>query len=544
MFNVLFKKNSRPKVLGGSPTGLLNQKGFTLPEIVASIAIVATTVYVSTQYMTQQKGITDRVAESNSCSAYISHMQQKISSMGMRLSVNRPSPLAHVLDLPSASAQSPMTGDSITGDGIPDSQRWPTTLPYNLMEYSGAYGSQIFLRSSHLYSGALTALLAIYNSSGGYCSAPQAYSGTFFADGDQFGLANLQAQIQIQPYELDNNPGTIISPCPTNLIIKPKGHPGSATQRVASLSPNIRMLDGAQNVRDDVGLLVTIVAAYDDERGGQSTCTGQMKFKYPADIIPPQPIDAPSGSYTSVNEVGTPVIQATATVPAPAVQGAPLTQDGNAVNVDTGGGCVGGNPIDNQGNVDFTITYDSNLIEAGSVLVCRDQSRMLNASDEIQCRNSSGVTISQKPAPRTSESRQDFSDWATPPEFGTHPSTVFGSRSNGSQKIMDDMQYLSTARSTPFVSSSNWVPCSQVQVCQRNPTTASWSTAGSVVTLNLDYDNIVEGCNAKLEYAWVDPAGNISQVRAVNHIIQVAECGALCHAPSYSYYYYQCGGCP
>ena len=506
-----------------------SERGFSVTEILVSSGIVAITALVVSQFVSQQKKLVNNVVTRNACTAYIAEVQQTLRAVGTSISIN---------SLTGEQAMMEETGSMYMSGNTPDglispSIRWPTAN--TLLDDIAAnphtvYGANILLRTPQMYDGSIGVLVGILNSDPNFCTTyqdPSVAGSTLLPapvgnSNAVFNMLNPVAGLQIIPYDLETGAEINCGAVPANLIIKPRG---SALASVAKTGDaNFPNVGWAANVKE-WGLKVKIRVDYQDNMGNANRCLGELKFQYPPDIA--QPV-VPGGVITGID-----TIPNAAANPAPLGDFSTLSTDAT-VRINNAGACG----TANTSNIVFNFNYDASTVEPGSVIVCRDQSRMV--AKTIRCEDAAGNNLGI-PKPLRSAIYGGVPVAQVPTQINAPPVTP----------IIYHPQYVNPATTNNNFADGSWVPCNEVKICNSPGlpvVTESSSSANSNVNLTVGFNGIEEGCLARIEFAFVDTAGNISSIRQVDHIVEVAQCGAYCWdsdgvgGPVGSYYY-RCGGC-
>ena len=314
--------------------------GFSLPEVIISVAIISLTALgVSTLFIEGTKS-TKRADQGSACTNHLNTVMNRFRSLGTRTET-----LDFIMDEGASAADRwPVAGGTITPEGTPASlvpnHRFPLNANFNVTTVPPV-GNPVQTQNAHLIKGMINGLSAIYNSqadAGGslYCQtaaglnyfvAPTVESDLFTPSATTNTLRNLNTTIRIQQFDLSS--GTLLAcnnaAAMAPLILAPRGNPTQMSERtttgrpapfangqrltgtrtleagacatagaIQSASPiqgqvycdNPAGLEGIElgpNVRNNLGFLVELRANYQDANGNAGGCTAQMRVQYPED---------------------------------------------------------------------------------------------------------------------------------------------------------------------------------------------------------------------------------------------------------------------
>ena len=519
--------------------GFLNQKGFALTELMAATAIVITLGAVVMEYTSSNQQVVRDIASRQSCTSYIEAFRQSILSVGQRATIQPLSPSGDDSDLARLQTVPGPHTKYKTHSGIPEGDVFAkfnrnTALATNPAAFgvSQSAGS-ILIRTPHLYTSDISALAAIYNkdrhfdicTNDSFRDLTEPLAG-LLPSGDRFGMINAQPQIRITRFNLDTGSkdcSASRAPQKYSLIIKPRA---GASRR---LVPNGERADGVpifdlidtvkattesdvnlvfpKNTPED-GLHVQLRVTYNDSNGNSHGCSGEFKAQYAPDNI--APTSAPSKEAFD---------------PPPKTKKFTLPKG----------------EFSKLGEATFKIKYDARKMEPGSVLVCRNKSRQIKkaTSPTAQCfSNAANMTAN---IPRFTLPHK------------THTIDYEGKENQEVDFFKDDVgddkdnptfsDFKDDDKSDP-IGDSKWVSCSEVKVCNDVLPRVYDNNDGDDVDIKLKYEDLPQGCLARIEYAFVDTAGNLSEEAFVEKTIQVASCGRYCDTKNNIDRFVLNGDCP
>ncbi|MCC7402964.1 MAG: prepilin-type N-terminal cleavage/methylation domain-containing protein [Bdellovibrionales bacterium] len=553
-----------------------NSKGFSLPEVVVSIAIIGVTALgISQLFITGATG-TKAMNQTSACVNHLNSVVNRLRSLGTRVVVG---------DFLPALGGSLVNRWAVDGVGtvaieqditaINPADRYPGIATFNITNVPANPADVLLLRSPHLIQGVMGGVLAIYNSNtAAFCTGATGsiynvppgpvLSSLFAPSSNAQTLIGLETRIRVQPYNLAT--GLIDGACPSPLIIAPRGSPahmpnimasgrtgGIATGLVAggpagTATENQNLVNWGAGVRNDLGLLVTLRANYTDVNAVPMGCTAEMRLQYPEDTgVPGAPNIVINRNSTWDNPATSPATARTGESPV-----GPLTVTETDVNCQTR----------TQNDVRFQIGYTvANTNEAGTVLLCRDRSYQL-PPPESAAASSYFAACLVGGVPDLSRAQYPPAAYFAPGTDGLprpqHDNTAWAPGGT-----VDVPYILGIGAPWGYVPPANfinvgdniWVPCDQVQVCGENPTGGGVNLGGGVKSYDLIFANLPSGCVMQLDVRSVDSAGNLSPIRSIDNttvasganIVEYPRCGVWCGggaAYGAPQGYFSCGGCP
>lgn len=541
-----------------------------------SIAIIGLTALgVSRLFVSGAKG-TKSMNQSSACVNHLNSVINRVRSMGTRVSIGDFLPpvgssavnrwVVHgtgtVLTEGSDSQGTAGVGDDVS-DAIDVTHRFPPNATFNITNVPLPL-QPVEVRTPHLINGIMGAMLAIYNSNTGtFCTNANggiynvdplpnppntSQLSTLFDPGsNNQSLINLTTNIRVQPFSLSTG---ALAGCPGNLVIAPRGQPTSMATTMTTgrggvlnngLVPNGGVTWGG-NVRNDVGLLVTLRSAYEDPNGVALGCTAEMRLQYPDDI------GAPGAPTIEVARNTTWADQAVEIRSGESPTG-PTTPSSAGIN------CADRDINSIELNIGF-IAAGSN--EAGTVLLCRDRSYVLPAPESAAASGYAAACL--------------VGGVDTPNRAQYPPTAYFAPNTPGLPRPQWDATAWAVGGTVdvPYISgngyvtmatvgTNTWVPCDQVQVCNAGPTASAATGPPASPTqkfYNLTFNNLPSGCVMQLDVRAMDTAGNLSAlstidnttVAAAANIVEFPRCGVWCGiggAYTGGTGYFSCGGaCP
>lgn len=538
-----------------------NSKGFSLPEVVVSIAIIGVTALgISQLFITGATG-TKAMNQTSACVNHLNSVVNRLRSLGTRVLVG---------DFLPAVGGSLVNRWAVDGVGtvaveqdataINPADRYPGIAAYNITNVPAAPGDVLEVRNPHLIQGVMGGALAIYNSNpAAFCTgatgsiynvAGPALSSLFAASSNVQTLIALETRVRIQPYNLAT--GLVDAACPSPLMIAPRGSPAHmpnamASGRVGGIATGLvagSMVGFGAGVRNDLGLLVTLRANYTDVNGVPMGCTAEMRLQYPEDTgVPGAPnilIDRNSTWDDPATSAGT-----SRSGESPVGPTTPTETDVNC-------------QPRNQNTIRLQVGYTAaNTNEAGTVLICRDRSYQLPPPESAAASAYfSACLVGGVP----DAARAQYPPAAYfPPGTDRLPRPQWNNTAWAPAGTVDVPYILGNAYIPPAnfinVGDNTWVPCDQIQICGVNPTGGGGTLAGGMKFYEVNFSNLPSGCVMQMDVRSVDAAGNLSPVRTIDNttvasganIVEYPRCGVWCGggaAYGAPQGYFSCGGCP
>jgi prepilin-type N-terminal cleavage/methylation domain-containing protein len=487
----------------------LTQKklGFTVVESLVALAIVSVVSLAGLGTMSYIRKVKNRSKEI--CAAHVASTVEKFRSVGYFAAISTHFPLT------SGTSFGTVAPDiSLSKFGLADNQMYPND---SIITYPNSGGNPPTVNNEILITSSLNALAAIYNSSGSFCSnangasytnstPPTVLSQAFGFPSSELKSANLT--LRIIPYNART--GDLDTSCPSNIRIVPPGRysdgdSGSPFYTGGTAPPKLRR-SGSQ--RTDVGLSLKVTQTYIDEDNVPQSCSIEQRFQYAADMVPSPPPDQLVMSQTA---------GPTRTVRC---------------------------PVPSANRFEVTIGYNTNTIEPGSVMVCRDVSVVPTTPAAGHMLASCMGT--NAPAPTIPSSTSSSSP-------ATYPHGL-------NSTIRTGMTY--NYASAASASTPPWVPCDRVTACGVSPSSATPGGTAQKPSYSLIYNSLPYLCRVYIQVAAIDTASNSSDTYVTAHVagdstvadtsinfitwdVPIPSCGRDCSYgwPGFTPYY-RCGSCP
>ncbi|MCB0365198.1 MAG: hypothetical protein H6624_19050 [Bdellovibrionaceae bacterium] len=536
-----------------------------------SIAIIGVTALGISRLFISGAAGTKAMNQSSACVNHLNSVINRIRALGTRVNIG---------DFIPPAGSSPVNRWAVVGGTIQVEQdaatidpahRYPPSTAYNITNVPAGPAAPVLVRTPHLIQGIMGGMLAIYNSStANFCTnvngsvysvAGPALSSLFAPASNTQTLINLSTTVRIQPFDLGS--GAIVG-CPAApLFIAPRGQPSNmstamTTGRGGGLGNGLdntmapQGIAWAAGVRNDVGLLVTLRASYEDVNGVALGCTAEMRLQYPEDGGVP---GAPTVSIERNSTWDDPGIG----LPADQRVGESGAGTGPVTPTSTDVDCSAFNTNTIQLNVGYQDAVN-NPNEAGTVLLCRDRSyRLLHPRNDVgyfaACTNAGGAVI----AGREQFPPMAYFSGAAPGDQGLprpqwNPAVPYV---NGG---FVDVPYLDTAAHPGYfnlaMSNNTWTPCDQAQVCGVAPGLGPATLGAGTKFYSFTWTNLPSGCVMQMDVRSMDTAGNLSPISSVDNttisssanIVQYPRCGNWCGTGG-GYIggqagYFRCGPCP
>jgi prepilin-type N-terminal cleavage/methylation domain-containing protein len=552
-------------------------RGFSLPEVMVSVAIIAVTALGVSQIFVSGHQAMRKMGESSECTNHLNTVVNRIRSLGTRLNIgdyllpaSPPGP-AQVRWASNLQGTVLIEGDP-GGADILIADRYPANANFNISDIPVGV-NPVRLQNAHLIQGIMGGMLAISNSNNAiFCVAPT--GGVYNAAGgilsqlftptvSNKSLTNLQTTIRIRPFDLATG---AIQPCISPLIIAPRGNPKAMSNFMPTGFPaplNFGQIDSGQlvlsagacpggttlvapapqggnycstqvnngiafgpNLRNDLGLLVNLTATYVDKNAVPVGCSGEMRLQYPEDgSIPTTPTITVLTNTTWSNQAGT----QTRLNEWPS---APSVPSGAAAHVN----CVARNT--NQVRIQVGFVAAGN--EPGSVLLCRNRSYRLPPPETVGyssiCQPNGFADPGPQYPPTADYPIKDFLTAATdglPRPQRSIPSnwTPYVNVVNPPQATSFDVPYLNIALNgvnnwtgaghpaLNYIQDGNnaWVPCDQATVCNATPAISAATSTPTEKNYLMTFNNLTSGCVIQLDVQVVDAAGNLSRMARIDH---------------------------
>ncbi|MBK7844894.1 MAG: prepilin-type N-terminal cleavage/methylation domain-containing protein [Bdellovibrionales bacterium] len=562
-------------------------RGFSLPEVMVSVAIIAITGLGVSQIFVNSHQAMNKIGESSECTNHLNTVVNRIRSLGARLTIgdyllpaSPPGP-AQVRWAVNGVGTVGVEGDP-GGADILIADRYPADANFSISDEPVGV-NPVRLQNAHLIQGIMGGMLAISNSNNAiFCAA--ATGGVYNAAGGVLSqlftptvsnkaLTNLQTTIRIRPFDLATG---AIQACQAPLIIAPKGNPKAMSNFMPTGFPaplNVGQIDTGQivltagvcpvgttlvapapqgggmnycstqvlngiafgpNVRNDLGLLVNLTATYVDKNGVARGCSGEMRLQYPEDgSIPTTPTITVVRNSTWSNGVGGQIRHSEWLV-------GPSIPHGAGAHAN----CVARNLNVVQIQVGFIAAGN----EPGSVLLCRNRSYRLPPPEAVGYSSAclAGPSGPQYPPTAFFPSQ----GWTVAPTNGLpRPQRAIGTNWAPNPGGAFDVPYLNislngvdnwTAAGHPPINyiqdgNNTWVACDKATVCNATPAVSVATSTPTIKNYLMTFNNLTSGCVIQLDVRAVDTAGNLSPMARIDHtttnaanIVQFPTCGWWC----------------
>jgi type II secretory pathway pseudopilin PulG len=459
----------------------LNSAGISFVEVLVSTAILVTTAYVSISYFSSQKKIVRNLAVGSSCKIALENQLSYFRQQG-----NTPFAMGWNDDPTGGNIH--IDPQSFQDQWLSDSVR--VTSADRQAKLVKSVGGTIEMNSALLQKSALGTLSSLYNNVPNICggialSEIPAKAGFIFNPLANVGLNNFNSTIQIEPYNLDTGIpeclGVPFYPRPRGIrdASLPSGENPEAPVNNVTNPPEPAIVSFPPGVRSDYGFQVTLNATYIGNDGKPESCTTTEKFSYPVD----QYVKAPSVILNAYDIS----LDRSLTIPNSVCPNTPDPQRSSRAECSQKPGVDRSNP-NVEANMVLEIGFQNpDDMEPGSIFLCRDASRQLNYN---YCQNNDANMRGSKPA---------------------------GAYSLGNKK---------------FGSGAPWVPCNEVEICGVKPSSVKFKKIAAdkskQIAAELKYrltyqttaaqvDQNLWGCEARVNVATVDMAGNFKKLTEVQH---------------------------
>ncbi len=551
-------------------------RGFSLPEVMVSVAIIAVTALGVSQIFVSGHQAMRKMGESSECTNHLNTVVNRIRSLGTRLTIgdyllpaSPPGP-AQVRWASNLQGTVLIEGDPGGGD-ILIADRYPANANFNISDVPWGV-NPVRLQNAHLIQGIMSGMLAISNSNNAiFCVAPT--GGVYNAAGgilsqlftptvSNKALTNLQTTIRIRPFDLAT--GAIL-PCISPLIVAPRGNPKAMSNFMPTGFPaplNIGQINTGQivlnagacpagttlvapapqggginycstqinngiafgpNLRNDLGLVVNLTATYVDKNAVPVGCSGEMRLQYPEDgSIPTTPTITvlTNTTWSSGMGGGAGTQRRLNEWPTP-----PSVPSGAAAHVN----CVARNT--NQVRIQVGFVAAGN--EPGAVLLCRNRSYRLPPPETVGYSSICQPAGFPDPGPQYPPTAFFPSPgWLILPTDGLpRPQRSIPSNWAPNPGGTFDVPYLNislggvnnwTAAGHPpinYIQDGNnaWVPCDQATVCNATPAISVATSTPTQKNYLMTFNNLTSGCVIQLDVQAIDTAGNLSRMARIDH---------------------------
>ena len=436
------------------------QRGASLIETLIAASIVVVVSLGASIYFVAQLNQTRRLSDVGRCSGSLASAMATLKSRGLATNAFPMSSSGGRPALP-PSALAVFAREKIDLDV----RRTPLAQAGQVIEFDPGQNPTVILHSPALLEGTVAAVGAIYNSDRNrFCQTaggrqilgpgldPSFPAINILPSRAVASLKDAVVNLSIAPYRISD--GAIIGGCPD---VIPR--PAAAQEPAPTGGPppqKIFTAGGANMFRfhdrfdSDVGFEVTLSARYQETTTGEmKTCQLRERFQYPVDA----------------NVAAKPIPFSTSTVP-----GSPFNNLVEPAETRVGQQRPQCSHGDGSTHGRFTVEFGFRspgggrpALEPGSVVLCRDASTVPAPVNGGWCQGGAGASMT-------------------------------------------------VGASIPDTSDQRWVPCDQLRVCGNAPVASAFNFASysADASYRMTFDSAkLWGCNVRIEYAAVDPAGNV-----------------------------------